>query len=247
MPGGKGSETEIATTEFAARLHDASAGLANGINLLKGSTRPEVPGPVLVGNQAIEVFEGVLANLRQLSHAMSDRAPQRPRQTDLGESLKREARLVGVALKLELIGNNGWLGPAFAQLLLLVGREAIRNVRRHSGSAACRITVDLSSCPFVFRARDWGAGLELGPQAGSGIALLRQLGADLGCELAIRSLPGLGMELVLTGPPCRRAQTEAEGERTGAPTRSVVAEESLSSRRRVARMRPFADSKQQIT
>ena len=159
MSGGSGNDREKAPTEFAARLHDASAGLAVGISLLKGSTSSGGPA----SGQTIEVFEEVLANLKQLSRGTPARGPQtRPRE-NLRESLKHEAKLVGVDLDLEVIGLAGWLTPDQGELLYLAGREAIRNVKRHAGAASCRMTVDLSACPFVLWARDWAQASNLGP------------------------------------------------------------------------------------
>jgi signal transduction histidine kinase len=72
-------------------------------------------------------------------------------------------------------------------------------VRRHSGTRACRIELDLSSCPFTFRARDWGAGLAAGGQSGHGLELLSELADWLGCQLVVASQPGLGTDLVVYG------------------------------------------------
>jgi len=108
--------------------------------------------------------------------------------------------------------------------------------------------VDLSACPFVLWARDWGAGIRPGSQVGKGIVTLRALAASMGCELVIGSQPGLGTELVLTGPRCPRTWTAPAGREAGKPRlRSVVAEESPSSRKRVAARRPFGAPEQQIT
>ncbi len=121
-------------------------------------------------------------------------------------------------------------------------------MKRHAGSANCRMTVDLSDCPFILRARDWGAGIGPGAQMGDGIETLRELAAAMGCELSVRSQPGLGTELTLVGRDCPRARQKSTEYRGGDPgLRSVVADESLSSRRRVAARRPFGDSGQQIT
>jgi signal transduction histidine kinase len=97
-------------------------------------------------------------------------------------------------------------------LVMLVSREGLRNVRRHAGAAACKITIDLASCPFSVRVRDWGAGLPEGTRVGGGIELLQRMAVDVGCELGVASQPGLGTDLVLVGPLCTRDRVTTPGD-----------------------------------
>jgi len=193
------------TRQFAVQLHDASAGLAVGIGLLKGwsegGSGDHQPGSRFV----IEALEQVLAELRQLSRTLSDRDAVRPRLDDFRHSLNQDAKAAAVDLELRVIGQELVLPPAHLELVRLAGREAIRNVKRHSGSRLCRITFDASTCPFVFEARDWGAGMQPGPRVNGGIALLSDLARDIGCVLAISSQVGLGTQMTLTGPRCALA------------------------------------------
>jgi signal transduction histidine kinase len=230
---------------LAVRLHDLAGDLAVGIGLLKGGmeagSTEQKPGRVL------EVFEQVLAELRDLSRAISEEARARSLPTSLRESLERGARTVGVDLDLRLTGNEDSLSAGQAELIRLAGREAIRNVKRHSGANHCRLTIDLSSCPFVVTARDWGAGIQPKARQGGGMSLLRALAAETGAALTISSQPGLGVELNLTGPRCVLTQSAGHPNRREDRPGSVVANESSSSRRRVAAKRPTRQSKQQIT
>jgi hypothetical protein len=89
----------------------------------------------------------------------------------------------------------------------LQAARPLRNVRRHSGVRVCRISLNLSTCPFALRARDWGGRLEPEARIGDGIRLLVRLAEGMGCQLRIESLPGLGTELQLVGPPCARERT----------------------------------------
>jgi signal transduction histidine kinase len=128
----------------------------------------------------------------------------------------------------------------------LAAREAIRNVKRHAGVSRCRITLDVSSCPFALVVRDWGAGIQVGMQTTGGIAFLEDLARGMGAVLTISSQPGLGTKLTLVGPSCvltRQAQ-QLGPDKT---VRSVVADESAGSRKRVAAKRPAAAAAQQIT
>lgn len=247
MATGADRDPADAQSRLAVRLHDVTAGLAVGIGLLKGLKQSGDAGPGPDCDGAIEAFEAVLTDLKQLAPD-STRARPRHRRLGLGDLLDKEARRIGLALDLEIVGHDDWLAVDQAELLRLAGREAMRNVKRHSGTTKCRMTIDLSDCPFLLTARDWGAGI--GPEAmvGAGIGGLRELASTMGCHLSIRSQPGLGTELVLTGRGCPHNSKRPIGREAGERLlRSVVAEESLSSRRRVAARGPIAASDQQIT
>ncbi len=235
------------TRQFAVRLHDASAGLAVGIGLLKGWPEARSGDHQPSSQFVIEAFEQVLTELRQLSRTLSHRHGVGPRPADFRESLDQDARAAGIDLELRVIGREQLLPAAHLELVRLAGREAIRNVKRHSGSSLCRVTLDASICPFVFEARDWGAGMQPGSQVSGGIALLSDLARDIGCVFTISSQPGLGTRMTLTGPHCALARDGHRLRRLPRALRSVVADESPSSRKRVAPARPLGLSEEQIT
>jgi signal transduction histidine kinase len=234
-----------ASLRLAVELHDVSGDLAVGIALLKGWREAEGTGKQAEPDRAIEVFELVLAELRHLLRTVSRVARSRP--VSLRESLELEAKTAGIVLELILAGKESWLSRAQAELVRLTGREAIRNVKRHSGSKRCRLAIDFSSCPFVLTARDWGAGIQSESRPGGGIALLEALADEMGAALTTSSQPGMGVELTLTGPRCVLARSADRTTRQQASLRSVVAEKSLGSRKRVAAGRPIEASGQQIT
>lgn len=232
-----------AALRLALRVHDASAGLAIGIGLLKGWAETAPSERHRDSQLVIEVFEQVLADLRQMSRAIPDGGVARPRPANVRESLERAASTAGVELELKVIGRSDWLTEGQLELVRLAGREAIRNVKRHSGASHCRITLDVSTCPFVLTARDWGAGTNPGALDGGGITLLDALARQEGASIAMSSQPGFGVELVLTGPRCVLSRSDDGPDRL----RSVVADESAGSRKRVAARRPLGASEQQIT
>jgi signal transduction histidine kinase len=197
MDGGSRRRSRNPDAEIAARIHDVAAGLAVGIGLLKEVGAASQPQ----GKVGIEVLESVLAEVKQVSQ-IPPRAHLRSRSVGLARGLREEAARLGVELELELAGDAEWLSVQERELLRLTAREAIRNVKRHSGTAKCRMRVDVSECPYVLRTRDWGAGIDPASQAGNGIERLRDLAASLGAELAIGSQPGMGTALVLVGRRC---------------------------------------------
>jgi len=238
------SGSAAGTAWLAVRLHEVSAGLAVGIGLMKGwqesrpSTVPQAPG------DALDVLEQVLVELKELSRTVAGETLANRRPATLRECLSQEAKSIGVELDLEIAGRESSLSREEAELVRVVCREAIRNVKRHSGTSGCRIRIDLSAKPFVLTARDWGAGIGTLEQAGDGLALLEALAAEMGAELKVSSQPGLGVQLKLKGPMPRAVEMARD---PSASVRSVVAKESLSSRKRVATRRPFSGFEQQIT
>lgn len=246
MSRGHQNDPKVGDAELAAGLHDVCAGLAVGIGLLKDSDG-SAGGARAVG-VVIDAFEDALAELRRLSRMVVDRSMPRRHRGDLSDALQLEARSVGIALELDLIGKDDWLAGEQAELIRLVGREAIRNVKRHSGTASCRMTIDASNCPLVLRVRDQGAGMRLDSREGDGIAVLKELATTMGCELTIESQPGVGTEVILVGRRCPLTGTQRDDRGLrDERLRSVVADESLGSRKRVAAGRPIRPSEEQIT
>jgi signal transduction histidine kinase len=212
-----------------------------GIALLKGQADKEAAGSGAYLTAAIEVLERSLAQIRTVA---ANPTPSRHRRVDLRSALSQEARLIGTDLSFESYGDESWLADDELELILLAGREAIRNVMRHSASTRCQVTLDLSDCPVYFRVRDWGTGLVGAVPDGDGLRRLRDLAASMRWQLDIKSLPGLGTELMLVGRPCPGADQGRDGVHG---LRSVVAEESISSRKRVGERRPIGPSGQQIS
>ena len=209
---GRSTHERFESAELLVRLHDTTTGLAIGVGLLKeAGAGSEIP-------RIRTALEDSLANLRRLTASLDVGCATVARRTDLRDSLTQEARRLGLNLDLKLTGDDAWLPPHQAALLELGGREALRNVRRHAGTQACRVSLELANCPFEMRVRDWGSGLDSGSKAGHGLALLRELAAESGCTLSISSQPGLGTELVLTGPACPRNSERARRP----PTRAWV-------------------------
>lgn len=83
--------------------------------------------------------------------------------------------------------------------LLLAFKEALHNLRKHSGARHVRITIDHVSGRFRFVLTDDGVGFDPArTYQGHGLKSLRQRAATLGGELTIRSAPGAGTTLMFT-------------------------------------------------
>ncbi len=186
---------------LAIRLHDATAGIALGSGFLKADQFGD--GYQLRRREAIQLIEQALARLRLLEHELR-RSEIHDEPADLMASLGQHAQSLNITLELRVTGSPESLAPSQLELLRLAGREAMLNVRKHSSSQTCRIDLDLTSCPFRFRARDWGAGLRGRSDRSHGLTLLAELATWLGCQVSTSSQPGLGTELVILGPPFTR-------------------------------------------
>lgn len=204
MPRSTVREGRLRADEIPVRLHDVATGLAIGIGLLKVVPHAGVAGRKKEGERAVTLLEDSLTQLRTLIAATARSSGRHSPPRELLDSIRREANRLKIRLQLHLEGSESWLGSNQEELIFLVAREGLRNVSRHAGTAACQIAIDLTTCPFEMRIRDWGAGLSATSQAGSGITLLRQLASGMGCELGVASHPGLGTELVLVGPTCAK-------------------------------------------
>lgn len=199
---------------LAARLHDATTRLALGLALLP----PEPIGVAPHQNQIrpIHLLEDSLASLRRIGIEVASDATQ-PKSHGLAVEFKQQADRLAIDLDLRILGSAESISPALAELVRLIGREALVNVRRHSASRKCQITLDLIEYPFEFSARNWGTSVRTTPGDGQGLQLLGRLAEWLGCRLVVTSHPGLATELSLFGPTCPSPHRSPAAGRSVAP------------------------------
>src|SRR5712691_7137640 len=79
-------------------------------------------------------------------------------------------------------------------------REALTNVRRHSGSATCRVKMGFAARPFLIEVSDEGRGFAAERSAGYGLMGMRERAAGIGARLEVVSTPGRGTTVFLFGP-----------------------------------------------
>ncbi len=204
MPQGRGMLADFSDSKrLAARLHAVAAGLSIAIGFA-----PESDGRKS-SVDPLPILETARADLKRL---MSDLEGKEAGSVDLVDALEREAARQEIELKLRVDGEVTWLSPDQLELLLLFCREGVRNTRRHSGGNVCGIDIELARCPWVARVRDWGAGIQPVKREGDGLALVGRVAAQSGSTLRVTSHPGMGTEIVLTGPPCGRDRPGANSE-----------------------------------
>jgi len=144
---------------------------------------------------------------RSLKHVRESLADLRPAAIgpdgvtgDLRHQAKEFARLYGIRVELSNVGTEDMLPQQQREVVAQVVREALTNVRRHSGSAFCRVKLGFAARPFLIEVSDEGRGFAAGESAGYGLVGMRERAAGIGGRLEVVSTPGRGTTVFLFGP-----------------------------------------------
>lgn len=185
---------------IARELHDSVASdLAGAVALIKHQAQKSGDASLAPVQQ---VLESVLESTREMLRTL------RP-DTHLGErklvdELRRTAEefgsLYGIRVELWTGGAEEDLSRGQRDVIFHVVREALTNVRRHSGSQICRVRLGFAARPFVVEVADEGAGIPDGTAAGYGLVGMRERAAGIGGRLEVVSTPGQGTTIYLFGP-----------------------------------------------
>jgi signal transduction histidine kinase len=92
------------------------------------------------------------------------------------------------------------LSPQQREVVALVVREALSNVRRHSGSSICRVKMGFAARPFLVEVSDEGRGFTSSTGGGYGLMGMRERAAGIGGRLEVVSTEGQGTTVFLFGP-----------------------------------------------
>jgi signal transduction histidine kinase len=192
-------------TRVARELHDSLGGdLAAAIALLKyyfeHPTRSRASGEVVLRNIQ-GILELSMKNLRAMlrsmrSHEIGARGLVGD-LTDIGEAYHRNH---GMEVTLETIGSEEELTQAQQEVVFQVVREALSNVRRHSGTMTCLVKLNFGGQPFVVEVTDRGVGIAAPSSDGYGLIGMRERAAGIGGRLQVVSAPGRGTTILLFGP-----------------------------------------------
>jgi signal transduction histidine kinase len=190
---------------LARDLHDnVASDLAGAIALFKHhlESRPDTELQSLE-----EVFESVLASTRELLREL--RPDQRLAERSLVDELQRTgeefARLHGIRVEIWNSGVESDLTRAQREVVFQIVREALTNVRRHSGSRTCRVRLALAARPFLIEVSDEGSGIPRDTPAGYGLIGMRERAAGIGGRLEVVSAAGQGTTIFLFGPEAATA------------------------------------------
>ena len=187
---------------ISRELHDGLATeLAGAISLFKVylETHAEQDDESLVN--IFEILEGML---RQVRETLAELRP-RPLGADgliseLRHQAEEFARLYSIRVEISNQGTEDMLSTQQREVVYQVVREALTNVRKHSGTAVCRVRMRLAAHPFLVEIADEGRGFSATRAGGYGLVGMRERAAGIGGRLEVVSTEGKGTTVFLFGP-----------------------------------------------
>jgi signal transduction histidine kinase len=180
--------------------------LAGAISLFKAhmESNPgfgKAGGPDEVLGSVFEILERMLKQVRDTLAELRPR-PLGPEGLlgDLRKQADEFARLYSIRVEISSNGTEDMLPPPQREVVYQVVREALTNVRRHSGSSICRVRLGFAARPFLIEVADEGRGLKSPQSRGYGLVGMRERAAGIGGRLEVVSTGGRGTTVFLFGP-----------------------------------------------
>jgi len=192
---------------MARELHDSVAtDLAGAISLFKvyveGNPASTRKGPE--AGTLLNVLEILERMLKQVRETLADLRPRPIGREGLVGDIRHQAeefaRLYSIRVEISTNGDEEMLTAQHREVVYQVVREALTNVRRHSGSSICRVRMAFAARPFLIEVADEGRGLASGRPGGYGLVGMRERSAGIGGRLEVVSEEGRGTTVFLFGP-----------------------------------------------
>ena len=206
-------EMERVRTRIAMDLHDDIGASLSQIAILSEVARKQV-GPAQ--SSVAQPLSRVADISRELAGALGDIVwainPQRDRLGDLVQRMRRFGSdlLNARNIDFECLAPDALLdteiGADLRRQVLLVFKESIHNIARHSGCTRARAELTLRDRQLCLVVSDDGKGLDGGPGdgGGNGLPSMNRRAAQIGGSLQVASGPGQGTAILLTVPLRRR-------------------------------------------
>jgi signal transduction histidine kinase len=187
---------------IARELHDGIAtDLAGAISLFKVYMEGRKGQTDQTLKNVFEIMERLLKHVRE---ALTDLRPPPISPDGLAGDLRQQAdelaRLYGIRVELSSNGTEDLLTAHQREVVAQVVREALTNVRRHSGSSICRVKMAFAARPFLIEVSDEGRGIIDGKSQGYGLVGMRERAAGIGGRLEVVSTESRGTTVFLFGP-----------------------------------------------
>ena len=151
-----------------------------------------------------DIFDILERMLRQVRETLAELRPRPLGAEGLTEELRRQseefARVYSIRVEMSNFGTEDLLPAPQREVVYQVVREALTNVRKHSGSAICRLRLHYAARPFMVEISDEGRGLGPAHAGGYGLVGMRERAAGIGGRLEVVSTPGRGTTVFLFGP-----------------------------------------------
>ena len=191
-------------TRIARELHDGiAADLATAVALFKHYFESALDGEAA---QEIlrNVFQILEASLQSTRNNLRTMRPQRLGPDSLVGELRKTTeeygRTHGIRVELWTSGDEEELSRGQREVVFHIVREALTNVRRHSGSTVSRVRLAFAAKPFLIEVTDEGRGFDNPGSSGYGLVGMRERAAGIGGRLEVVSTPGRGTTVFLFGP-----------------------------------------------
>jgi len=187
---------------ISRELHDGlAAELAGAISLFKVylESHPDHRDETLVN--VFDILEKMLKHVRD---TLAELRPRPLGSDGLAGELRTQAedfaRLYSIRVEISIQGTEEMLTAQQREVVYQVVREALTNVRKHSGSSICRVRMRLAAHPFLVEVADEGRGFSAGLGGGYGMVGMRERAAGIGGRLEVVSTEGKGTTVFLFGP-----------------------------------------------
>lgn len=201
-------ELERVRTRIASDLHDDI-----GANLTRIAILSEVANAQLQDDNPL--IQSPLSSIAQISResvaSMGDIVwainPKRDHLIDLVQRMRRLTSEVFAGRKIEYeflapeMDADHPLGADVRRDLLLIFKEAINNVARHSICSNAKIELRIERAAILLIVRDDGRGFNIeNSTEGNGLLSMQRRAASLGAELRLTTIQGEGTEIILKVP-----------------------------------------------
>jgi signal transduction histidine kinase len=189
---------------IAREIHDGlAADVAGAISLLKLYLQSDGPQAdrenTIVG--VLGILETQLAATREWLRSMR---PDRLGPAHLVEAVRKLAdeigRLHAIRIEVWTSGPAERLSESQREVAYYIVREALNNIRKHSGAAVCRVRMAFDANPFLIEITDEGKGFMTNNGAGYGLVGMRERAAGIGGRLEVVTTLDRGTTVFLFGP-----------------------------------------------
>ena len=157
--------------------------------------------PDVTLTNVLEILERMLKQVRE---TLAELRPRPIGREGLVDDIRHQAeefsRLYSIRVEVSTNGTEDMISVQQREVVYQVVREALTNVRRHSGSSICRVRMAFAARPFLIEIADEGSGLASARPGGYGLVGMRERSAGIGGRLEVVSTEGRGTTVFLFGP-----------------------------------------------
>ena len=199
---------ERVRARIAADLHDDIGTSLSQIAVLSevararlDETSPAASGPLA---EITSISRGVMDSMSDMVWAIN---PKCDHLSDLVSRVRRCAgdilgpRDIALQFRVPDAGGDPLLGAEVRRHFLLIAKEAVHNIARHSGATEAGIEFELDTHRLTLRVSDNGRGVDFTEfQQGNGLVNIRRRAAWLGGSVEFHASPGRGTVITVTAP-----------------------------------------------